>query len=210
MKTRSEAKAAKAKKVTEEPEPAPVPIPPPSEQILNDEESPFDFESANAAKESKLRPDMTKIVETVFVVDLHETWTRLRKALVIGEKRSDHGTLMLALDQAERNAHDAHRVYITSKIERERWERENDVILGSMWSEATRSLQKEKNDGLRAKQITDADIKARAATLHPDEYQAQEVRRASIKATVDSLENLSEQWSSRCRTLQTMLGKLRG
>lgn len=206
MKTRSEAKAAKQSPAPK----APEPIPPQPTSVENVDESPFDFESANAAKESKLRPDMTKIVETVFIVDLHETWTRLRKALTIGEKRSDHGTLMLALDQAEHNAHDAHRVYVTAKIERERWERENDVMLGSMWSEANRSLQKEKNDGLRAKQITDADIKARAATLHPDEYRAQEVKRASIKATVDSLENLSEQWNSRCRTLQTMLGKLRG
>ena len=55
-----------------------------------------------------------------------------------------------------------------------------------------------------------ADVKACAATLHPDEYVAQEVRKAKIKATVDSLENLSEQWNSRCRTLQAMLSKLRG
>lgn len=202
MKTRSQAKADKEKSA--------APVAPESSSTLDDGASPFEFESANAAKENKLRPDLTRIVENVFITDLHATWKRLLEAMVIGEKRSDHGTLQAALDRAEHNAYDAHRLYVTAKIERERWERENDVILGAMWSEATRTLQKEKDDGLRSKQVTDADVKACAATLHPDEYVAQEVRKAKIKATVDSLENLSEQWNSRCRTLQAMLSKLRG
>lgn len=179
------------------------------DQAADDEPLPFNFESANAPRKAKLREDLDKIVEVVFVNNMQETWERLRKALVIGEKRSDHGTLQQALDRAEKNAHDAHRLYVTAKVEHQRWERENDVVFSAMWSKANRSLQKEKDDGLRSKQITDADIKARMATLWPDEYSAQETRRAKVKATVEALEDLAEQWKSRCRTLQTMMGKLR-
>lgn len=207
MKTRSEAKKEastddeKEEKIKEISEKLKDELAPPA--------NPFNFPSVNKAKVAKLRPDLDQIVEVVFVNDMHETWKKLREGLAIGEKRSDHGTLQKALDYAEKRAHDAHRLYVTAKIERDRWERENEVIFGAMWSGANHDLQKEKNDGLRSKQITDADVKARIATLYPDEFQAQETRRAKIKATVESLEDLAEQWKSRCRTLQTMLGKLR-
>lgn len=204
MKSRSEAKAEAAAKKNL------------SEDIvdvtsgLKVTEDPFDFPSANKGKKTKVREDLEKIVTKVFVVDLFDSWMKLREALTVGEKRSEHGVLNKALDDAEKNAHMAHRVFITAKIERERWERENDTTWGAMWSEATKSLQKEKDEGTRAKQVTDADIKARVATLFPDEYQEIEVRRAKIKATVDSLEDLAVQWKSRCKSLQTMKGTLRG
>lgn len=161
-------------------------------------------------KEHELREDMERIVEAVFVNDLHATWQKLQAALTVGEKRSDHGTLQAALDEAESNAQLAHRLYVTAKIERERWESENDVIFGAMWSEAAKDLHKEKESGARSKQITDADVKARVAVMHPDEYAHQESKRAKVKATVDTMANLSEVWMSRCRSLQAMLGKLRG
>lgn len=204
MKTRSEAKKAQATEA-----PAAEESSRSLDEVLDKEASPFNFESANARRSPKMRSDFSKITETVFVTDLHDTWKKLREALVVGEKRSDHATLQRALDLAEKNAHDAHRLFVTAKISFDEWEAEYASILGAMWSEATRSLQEEKDQGLRAKQITDGDIKARAATLYPDQWKSGEVAKAKYKATVDSLSNLSEQWNSRCRTLQTMLGKLR-
>jgi hypothetical protein len=203
MKTRSEAKKPK------EEVPAPTESSANLDEVVGRETNPFNFESANARRGAKMRDDFSKITETVFVTDLHETWKKLREALTVGEKRSDHGTLQTALDRAERNAHDAHRLYVTAKIAFDEWDAENASVVGAMWSEATRSLQQEKDQGLRAKQITDGDIKARAATLFPDQWKSNEVSKAKYKATVDSLSNLSEQWNSRCRTLQTMMGKLR-
>lgn len=207
MKSRSEAKAA-AEKTTKEEKPKDESVRDLSES-LERELNPFNFESANAKKTPVIRSDFGKIVETVFVNDLHETWAKLKKALVVGEKRSDHGTLQQALDQAEKNAYDAHRLYVTAKIEFEAWEKDHDIVVGAFWSEAIRSIQKEKDEGTRSKQVTDADVRARVATIHPDDWKVLEVRKAKYKATVDSLANLSEQWNSRCRTLQTMMGKLR-
>lgn len=168
----------------------------------------FDFQRVQRpGKSHELRGDLEQIVETVFVNDMAKMWERLREGLVVGEKRSDRGTLMKALDLAEKRAHDAHRLYVTAKVEHERWERENDKVFGAMWSKANESLQQEKTEGFRNKAITDADVRSRVATLFPDEYEAQETRRAKIKATVDSIKDLAEQWKSRCQSLRSMLGK---
>lgn len=166
--------------------------------------------TARAAKEKPLRTDLARVVETVFVVDIHDKWTRLRKALQVGENRSDHGALQKALDRAEWNAQEAHRLYVTAKLEMERWELENEVIFGGMWAEANHALNYEKEEGTRRKQITDADVRAKVASLHPVEWRTQEQKRRAVKLTVDSLSNLAECWMSRCRSLQAMLAKLRG
>lgn len=177
---------------------------------LSDAPSPFKYESANKAKLAPLRPDMAAIVETVFVNDLNETWKKLKLALEVGVRRSDHGTLQKALDHAESNAFLAHRLYITADVEYKRWERENEVIFSAMRASATRALQAEKDSGIRSKQITDADIKSCIAELFHDEFQHQEHERDRVRGTADALKDLSEQWKSRCRTLQVMMGKLRG
>lgn len=199
---RSDTSAKKKKKVEEI-----------SEQLnehLHPPDNPFDFPTANPSRgATKLRPDLEQIVSVTFVVNLHKMWLKLRDGLKVGIDRSDHGTLQKALDNAETNAFNAFRVYVTARTEQERWERENNVIFGAYWSEANRSLQKEKDDGLRAKQITDQDIKMRIATLFPTDYQIQESRRAEVQATVDTLKELAIRWNSRCSTLQTMLSKLR-
>lgn len=78
-----------------------------------------------------------------------------------------------------------------------------------MRQEATRRLDEEKKNGLRSKQITDADVEAMISTLYPDEYKAQSVRRAKAHALERSAENLVDLWNSRCRTLAAMAGHQR-
>lgn len=179
-------------------------------QQLDPKESPFQFPSPHAAKANKLRPDLAKIVETIRVVDMNATWLRMQKALKIGEKSSEHGVLHQAIDNDPTLAYDAHRLYVTAKLEYKRWELANDVVHSAMWSAASQSLQKEKDDGLRAKAITDADVKARCMTLFPDEWIAQELGRAQIKETVDNLEFLVKEVAILATTHTAMLQKLRG
>lgn len=173
-------------------------------ELLPPEPPPFHFDSVNQPKLKKIRPDFARVVETVFVNDLEETWTRLRKSIKLGEKLSSHISLRKALDNAEANAHLAHRLYLSAKLEFERWEKENEPVFAWYWSQANRTLQKEKLDGLRSKQITDADVKAYCATLFPEEYPQMEMMRREYKLAVDSYESLAELWKSRCRSLQSL------
>lgn len=157
----------------------------------------------------EVRPDLAMIVKSIFVVDMHKTWRRLRRKLRIGEKRSDYATIRKALDEAEHDAQQAHRLYVTAKVERDRWEMNQEVSSTAMWSKATRTLQEEKDSKLRNKAITDADVRARCAALFPDEWRHLEDQRSRLKETVSNFQNLAELWQSRCHTLRTMLDKLR-
>ena len=118
--------------------------------------------------------------------------------------------MIRALDKAARNADRAFRLYLTAKQAREKWEAENEPVWAAMWSEATKSLQSEKESGQRAKQITDADVKARVATLYPDQYRDQEDRRRAIEFTVKSLDRLADIWLKKMGNLDHHTSKLRG
>lgn len=167
------------------------------------------FDSANRAKESPLDPDFERIVETIFVEQPLEMYTKLEKALRVGDGRADHGSVNKSLDEAESNARLAFRLSITAKLERDRWERENDVVFAGMRAEATSVLQREKDQKLRSKQITDADVESACAALFPDEWRHQEHKRRKVELMVKNMENLAEMWASRCRSLQAMLAKQR-
>lgn len=169
----------------------------------------FDFEHANRPKAEPMRADLDKVIESIFVNDIHAVWEELEAALRVGEKRSEAGVMLKALDEAETNARKAHRLFITAKIAHEEWEKTNEPVFAAIWNEANRALQDEKDQGIRSKQITDADVRAKCAVIHPDEWKAQEVKRARAKATVDSLSHLSDSWLSRCASLQKMYGKSR-
>lgn len=154
--------------------------------------------------------DLQRIAETIIIRDLFDEWKKLEAALDIGDKRSEHGHAVRAADLAARRAYKAHRLYLTARNMWKAWELENEVIFGAMWSEATRALQVEKEQGLRSKQITDADITRRVATMFPDEYQAQERKRRELKSAVESLEKLAEIWVEKQRDARAIVGSIRG
>jgi hypothetical protein len=159
--------------------------------------------------DSMLDDEIAGIVEMVFVEHPLDEYKKLEAALRIGDKRNDHGTVTKALDEAESNARLAHRLWMTARVERERWEKENAIVFAGMRDEASKVLEREKADGLRKKQITDADVEAMCAICFPQDWKAQELKRKRLEAMVKSMENLNECWASRCRTLQAMLTKMR-
>lgn len=211
LRSRSEAKkAAAAKSSTRVDESEPErrdETPPPAD--AEPKKTHYDFPNANKARDHALRPDLERITEEVFVRDLHAEWKELERGLTVGEKRSEHAHSIAELDKAAHRAYRAHRLYLTARAAREEWELDNEVTFGAMISEATRSLQAEKDSGTRSKQITDADVRARVATLFPDEWRAQERKRRNVELTVKSLERLAELWAGKTRDLQAMVGKLR-
>lgn len=172
---------------------------------------PVDFPSANRrTAEKPLRADFRRVVDTVMIEeDVGEVWKRLEKALRVGELRTDAPVLAAALDEAETNARAAHRLYITARLLHDEWELDNGHIFAKMRNDALVQLQMEKTAGQRSKQITDADILAECASMFEDEWREQEMRRKKSKATVETLQNLSDAWTSRCKTLQTLYGKAR-
>lgn len=168
------------------------------------------FAPANPGEPTDLEPGFQRILEKVFIDDVLSTYEHLELELRLGAQDwADYAKLMSALDRAESNARLAHRLFTSAKCERERWELENQVVHASMREEALYDLNKEKKEGTRAKQITDADVVARCSSMFQEQWVAQQVRREKVKAMEDSLANLAELCASRCRSLQAMVMKQR-
>lgn len=161
-------------------------------------------------KDPNVRPDLEHIVETVWVEEMDKIWNRAKRALKLGEKRSQHGHVMEALDEITEIAYDAHRLYVTAQLEHKRWMNATEIEFGAIWQEATRALQHEKDQGLRSKQITDADVRTKCATLYPDAWVANEHKREKQKLTIENLEHLVKLITARVEVLRSMLAKLRG
>jgi hypothetical protein len=112
-----------------------------------------------------------------------------------------------ALEKSEALARRAMRLYLKFRQMRFEWEQDNQILFSNMRVEATRALQREKEQGFRSKQITDADVATMCATMFPDEVRVQEAQRNRASLTEKSLEHLVEMWSSKCRSLGTIVGK---
>jgi hypothetical protein len=171
----------------------------------------IEFERPNNApqKESPLDVEFDRIATTLIVEHPMEIYQKLEAALKVGDQRTDHGSVNKSLDEAESNCRLAHRLWSSAKLEYERWRLDNNQVFGAMWLEATVVLQKEKDAKLRNKQITDADVESMCSSLFPEQWRAQEIKRKKVELMVKSMENLTECWISRCRSLQAMLSKQR-
>jgi hypothetical protein len=168
-----------------------------------------EFGNANQSKLKPLSSDFERITESVFLEHPLETYKQLEADLRVGTERNDHGSLMKALDNAETNARKAHKLWMTAKLAESTWEMDNALVFAAMRMEANKTLTREKEQGLRPKQITDADVDAMCAALFSAEWAAQEVKRKKVHAMSRSMENLNEMWMSRCRSLNAMLSKQR-
>ena len=155
-------------------------------------------------------PGYDRIIEHVFTVAPWESYEQLEEGLKIGEaSKADYATVCDALDSAEDNARQAHRLFVAARVTRERFEMDADVILAGMREEATMSLQAEKAKGDRSKAITDADVVARMISLFPDQYRATEEKKLRARKAVEHLEVFAELWKNRPRTLAAIITTMR-
>lgn len=174
------------------------------------EPNPYPKMSEGTTVEVKMAPAFARILEHVYKVDPWKDYSELEDALKIGGRGyTDHETLMGALNGAEDNARVAHQLYCAARAEQERWELNAQVVEGVARRAVLRDLEAEKEAGQRKKQITEADVSAYIQLKYPDEYDRLRLTRLKLRKLVEHMERLAELWSSRCRSLQAMLGKSR-
>ncbi len=168
-----------------------------------------EFGSANAARKSEMRPDLVRLVSTIWIQDIEGTSKRLHAELQLGEQRSDRGSVVMSTDRCQANALEAQALYVTFVREREAWEKRNDVIFAGMRIEANAALQEEKAKGQRNKTITNADTDAMMALLFGDQWVIQEKERRDYKLAEEYFKNLAERWSHRSNNLKSIADTLR-
>lgn len=154
--------------------------------------------------------DVRTIVENVFTIDYAGEWRRLHEQLEVGLGRTDLNTVTMHLDKAEDNARAAHKLAVNLRLDYDRYKVDREVIWAAMRAEATAALQGEKDGGKRNKSITDGDVEAKMAELHPDEYKIVALEEKRYGLAVKHAETFAELWASKCRSLQSILGRMRG
>lgn len=157
----------------------------------------------------RLSDDFEKIVERVFDVDVLPTYERLERELVIGEDRSDYNTLRKHLDRAEDNARLAHKLYISARVEQEKYDLDMKPIRAAMMEAANRELQREKADGQRSKAISKDDLEGYCVRHYADEWRTQELKSIKLRKTTEHMEQLASIWKGRCSRVETLLTTLR-
>ena len=159
--------------------------------------APLDFPSANRASEVPLHEGFARVLEHVFVKDVSGTYEEI--AEFIGRKGARTRADVDAANVLYRKAHD---LYMTAKRERHRWELDNKVVFAACYEKAVIDLQREKEAGTRAKQVTDGDVENRFALMYPDEYRHQELKKREVKILEESMENLVKTMEQLVRNLQ--------
>jgi hypothetical protein len=167
------------------------------------------YDPVNGPQGATVSEAWAQVVETIYSVDVVQEFARLQDNLQMGEDRSDYLTVLRHIDRAETNARMAHKLALSARKERIRFESNNERVSAELRDGAYRSLQSEKDAGERSKAITDGDVKSRMHTLFPDEVTAQELLREQVKGMEEHCEHLVTVWMSRCRTLNTILQTLR-
>lgn len=168
------------------------------------------FDSANAAMEMPLDPRFIKIVERTFApIDWDKAFTKLEAWLELGDRRTEEAFIRKAHEQGPAIVRELYGCYLQIRLTRESWEKDNDVVLGTIRAEATKALQAEKDRGARNKTITEADIIGQCARMFPDEWPKQEQKRLKYKLTEDRAKHDVEVATLRCRHLDSMLTRLR-
>lgn len=167
------------------------------------------FGSVNAATESPIDARFPALVERAQaplvwteILDEYEAWLQL------GDRRTDEAFIRKAHEQGPSIIRKVADLFFQAKRALETWEAENDVVFGSMREQASEALEEEKARGARKKTITEADVKAKAATLFPDEWPRQVSKRRDHAAVVKRAEHDLEVSKIRQKTLDGMIARL--
>lgn len=156
-----------------------------------------------------LNTSLQPIINTFQILDPFKVYRELESDLTIGsDGRNDRGILLAALDRAEVNTRLAHKMFMSSKIEYDRYMAQLDVKKSDMLSQAKQELEAEKKTLEFKKQITNDDVISRCAEKFPEQWVYLNKRVAEMKAAVSDLEDLVFTWKSRCETLRTMVRAL--
>ncbi|MDE2099196.1 MAG: hypothetical protein KGL39_18220 [Patescibacteria group bacterium] len=148
-------------------------------------------------------PGLSRIVESVFSVDILELYDKIEGQLAIANALTPEA-VRAALNKADDNARVAHQIYVIAKIELDKLKLEYSKVESAMRDSAVKELTNDKAVGLRSKMITEADVTAKVIEMFPDEYVAMITRKSKETETLEHLRRLADLWQQRCRTLTSL------
>jgi len=143
-----------------------------------------------------------KVVESVFAVEVRvEDYLRLEKELSLSDATRPE-VIRAAMNRAQQNASEAHRLYIVAKVEFELYETECLRYMAHFREEAIRALKAD--EGRAKKDIIEKDVSSKLSVLFKDQVLLEQERREKSSKTVAHLYRLAELWKDRAYMLGAM------
>lgn len=163
-------------------------------------------------QDPQLPGEYQAIVTTVFSLEKPDAvYRQLEEAIrPVRASRSDRGTIIDRLDEAQDHARVAHQLLANAKATVDAFTLDAQIVIGGMREQAIAKLTAEKATGARTKQVTEADVEGVAATLYPDEWRAIQDRTGKARRTVAYLEALVDRCVDRARDLRAILNAMAG
>jgi hypothetical protein len=146
------------------------------------------------------------IIRHVYDIDIEATYQQLNADLTLGDRVTDYGTVLQALDVSSRNAVLAARLVRAAKLEDDRVGGQAQEHEEHLRRHARAELEREKA-GLKAKggavkAPTIQEVEDRIIAAFPDEVFATRRRRAEMHGALRSMEALEKAWWERCHALR--------
>ena len=158
-----------------------------------------------ATRFPELREGNRQIVEALYdFADPAGEFETLIEALEIQDALTPQA-LKSAQNTTETRALRAHRLYIVTKADCDRFEFECEQVMSALRDAANHELQKEKDAKVRSKAITDSNVVSQIAQMFPDEWAEISTRRARAEGMLKHIERLAKLWESRCKSVNSML-----
>ena len=177
------------------------------DELANKAKEPKPQIDEGAAAELRMGGGLDDIVDNLFDYDVKADYATIMKALTLDMKasKSDYGSLVDALDDAESNVHKALQILANAKVSHKSYNAEADTIEASLREAAIEILEREVTEGTRQKRYTKDDIQSVMVANYHDEYRDLEIGRAKVSATTDYIEGLARTIQERARDLRQMV-----
>lgn len=146
---------------------------------------------------------VTKVIDEGLGLDIEVEYDELERGLVLPDALTPQ-VVMAAINECERNAKRAHRLYVLARYQFDRYKIAAEVALGAMREAATHKLGVLKAAGQHPKQVTDQDVKDMAATMYPDEWTNINDRLARTEQTLVHLARFADLWQRRSWSLSSL------
>lgn len=160
-----------------------------------------------AAKSETSQRTWGAIVDDVVRIDVRATYEHLRDSLSLGDGVTEYGTLLSALDQADRNYVDAVKLARATKLEEQQVDRKVSEELEVLRSTARDELEHEKSEGKRSKAPTIQDIEDRMMSNWPTKVHELRRRSEEMHAARAVAEGIEVAWKSRAASLRSMVDR---
>lgn len=144
------------------------------------------------------------VINDVFEFDVYAIFKHLSEELTLGDKATEWGSVLAAIDKSASNLYWAGKLTRKAKLADEAYSTKLGVRLEVLRTAAIQLLEADRADGKRSKAPTLQDIDDKMLASWPDEVSALRSDKAKMHGAYRAIEALEVAWRERCMNLRAL------